>query len=318
MLGDSLGNYTLLEIKQTSIRGVLAMVVARDNPPIILGTANFGLQYGVASNHRKLPDAEIQGILNWAQSHGINRFDTAMAYGSAQDLLGKYLDKTKLFDIDSKLDPTSCNSSDRIVSTTKEILKSIGINQLSVLYLHGENLLSSSSANEISKGVNRVLELGLAKKVGVSVYSEEGITRSKRIIPELSVFQVPENICDRRLLESEKVESLYEAGNSFIVRSVFLQGLLLMEPSSIPPKLKIAQKNVQEIIEFADEKSLTVAELCLAYVRSISWVSGIVVGAASLEQLKEANKNSLFLPEGWATAISTLPTEILDPRKWSI
>lgn len=294
------------------------MVVAGDYPPLILGTANFGLNYGVANKHRMLSEAEIQGILSWAQINGISRFDTAMAYGSAQNLLGRYLDTTKNIDVDSKLDPASCKSSDIIISTTKEILKNLGIGQLSVLYLHDENLLNSSSAYEISKGVNKLLELGLAKQVGVSIYSEEGITRSKRHIPELSVFQVPENICDRRLLDSEIVKSLHEAGNTFIVRSVFLQGLLLMEPSAIPPNLRLAKKNVQELIEFSGKKALTVAELCLAYARSISWVNGIIVGAASLDQLKEVSKIVPSLPEGWVSEISTLPSEIIDPRKWSI
>ena len=294
------------------------MVVEREYPPIILGTANFGLQYGVANNRQMLSNVEIQEILDWAQAIGIKRFDTALAYGSAQDLLGRYLDKTKPLDIDSKIGPANCRSSDSIVSSTKEILKNLGIDKLSVLYLHDENLLSSSSAKEISKGINRVLELGLAKQVGVSVYSEEEISRSKKVIPELSVFQVPENICDRRLINSEIIISLREAGNTFIVRSVFLQGLLLMEPTSIPQKLNLGKKSVQELIEFAGKKSLTSMELCLAYVRSISWVDGVIVGVASLDQFKEVIRATQYLPEGWAEAISIVPTEIVDPRKWSL
>ena len=104
----------------------------------------------------------------------------------------------------------------------------------------------------------------------------------------------------------------------FIVRSVFLQGLLLMEPNSIPSKLILAKKNVQELIDFAERKSLTAIELCLAYARSISWVSGIIVGAASLDQLKEVSEPTPSLPSGWASAISPMPAEIVDPRKWSL
>ena len=309
--------YSSLEFKQTSKRGDLSLIAPREYPPIILGTANFGLDYGIANNHQILSSPKVQELINWAQANGTNRFDTASAYGTAQDLLGSYLDKNKPIEVDSKLDPKSCDSSESILIATERILKNLGIGQLSVLYLHDENLLSASTAKEISKGMNKILEFGLAKQVGVSVYSEEGIARSKKIIPELSVFQVPENICDRRLIDSDLIANLYENGNTFIVRSIFLQGLLLMEPSLIPRKLSLAKKNVQELIDFAEKKSLTAIELCLAYARSISWVSGIIVGAASLDQLKEVSEPTPSLPSGWASAISPMPTEIIDPRKWS-
>jgi hypothetical protein len=193
-----------------------------------------------------------------------------------------------------------------------------GVESLSTLYLHDEGLLQTSNKIEITTGLREVLNLGIARQIGVSVYSESSVMACKQALPELSVFQVPENICDRRMLSSRLIENLAADGNSFMIRSIFLQGLLLMDHISIPPKLSLATADIQALNEFARVNSLTVIELCLAYAYSIPWASGIIVGVASLEQLKEIQESSLSLPDGWDKAISTLPAEIIDPRKWPI
>ena len=286
-------------------------------PQLILGTANFGNNYGVANKGKLLSKKESQLILNWAQKNGINHFDTALSYGDSCEILRSYLDYSYEPEIDTKLDEKSCQSSKLILESAKRNQHNLGVAQLSVLYLHKEELLQGPLASEISIGLKEVLNLGIAKKIGVSVYSESSILACKEALPELSVFQVPENICDRRLASSQAVKNMALDGNSFIVRSIFLQGLLLMEPSLIPEHLRSSMTSIQELVIFARNNSITVMELCLAYANSISWANGIVVGVASLDQLIEIQNSSSLLPERWETSISTLPVEILDPRKWT-
>jgi aryl-alcohol dehydrogenase-like predicted oxidoreductase len=287
-------------------------------PKIILGTANFGNVYGL-SNHGNVLSAEESGsLIRWAQNNGINHFDTALSYGNSTEILGTYLDYSLEPILDTKLNDKSCQTRGSIVKAAEENRDRLGTNQLSVLYLHNEDLLQTSLASEISIGLKEVLNRGIAKKIGVSVYSQASIIACKESLPELSVFQVPENICDRRLINSEVMQELVKSGNIFNIRSIFLQGLLLMGPTSIPQKLNSAIPKVQELVTFAEKNSVTVLELCLAYAKSISWASGIVVGAASLNQLKEIDRHSFVLPRGWSNSISTMPTEILDPREWSL
>jgi aryl-alcohol dehydrogenase-like predicted oxidoreductase len=284
---------------------------------IILGTANFGNRYGVANKGKLLSKGESELILNWAQKNGINHFDSALSYGDSSEILRSHIDHSYEPEIDTKLDEKTCQSGKLIVETVKSILHNLGVPQLSVLYLHREELLQGPLASEISLGLKEVLKLGFAKKIGVSVYSESAVLSCKEALPELSVFQVPENICDRRLASSQAVKNMALDGNSFMVRSIFLQGLLLMKPNLIPEHLRSSSTSIQELITFARNNSITVMELCLAYAKSISWANGIVVGVAALDQLIEIQKSSSLLPERWETSISTLPVEILDPRKWT-
>jgi aryl-alcohol dehydrogenase-like predicted oxidoreductase len=286
-------------------------------PKIIVGTANFGNPYGIANRGMMLSLEESTSIINWAQENNINHFDTALAYGDAEEILSKYLNQSLAPVLDTKLDSKSCQSSASIVEAASKARDRLGVDSLSTLYLHDEELLQTSRLPEVSTGLREVLHLGIAKQIGVSVYSEAAVLACKKALPELSVFQVPENICDRRLIASENIRNLAESGNSFMVRSIFLQGLLLMDPTSVPTELQLAKAQLQSLIVFAFESGLTAMDLCLAYAYSISWASGIVVGVASLAQLKEISASSPTLPEDWASTITTLPLEILDPRKWS-
>jgi aryl-alcohol dehydrogenase-like predicted oxidoreductase len=287
-------------------------------PKIILGTANFGNDYGISNQGNVLTEEESGSLIKWAQNNGLNHFDTAFSYGDSTDILRKYLDYSLEPILDTKLDKKSCKTKESIVKSAEENRDRLGVSQLSVLYLHDEDLLQTSLASETKIGLREVLNRGIAKKIGVSVYSQNSIIACKDALPELSVFQVPENICDRRLIDSRIMQELAENGSIFNVRSVFLQGLLLMDPISIPRKLYSAKAKVQELIAFSRKNSVTVLDLCLAYANSISWASGIVVGAVSIKQLEEISRNSFVLPQGWSNSISTLSSEIVDPRKWSI
>jgi aryl-alcohol dehydrogenase-like predicted oxidoreductase len=287
------------------------------NTKLILGTANFGNPYGIANSGKALSPQDSKIVVDWAQVNGVNHFDTALAYGQAQEMLGRYLNQSLAPIVDTKLNEESCSSSKSIVETTKKTRETLGVNQIATLYLHNESLLQTSNLREIAVGLNNVLDLGLAREIGVSVYSEAALVACKKALPELTVFQVPENICDRRLISSKVIAKLSEEGNTFILRSIFLQGLLLIDPISIPLNLRLATTGVQDLNEFASINSLSTMELCLAYANSISWAKGIIVGVASLKQLKEIRKTSKTLPSGWDTAIATLPTELTDPRKWS-
>jgi aryl-alcohol dehydrogenase-like predicted oxidoreductase len=287
-------------------------------PKIVLGTANFGSDYGIANKGNILTQEELKSIIHWAQTNGINHFDTGLAYIGSTQALNSYLDHSLEPEIDTKLNEKDCQTSEMIVQTAANLRAKLGVNALSVIYLHDEQLLQSSLASEVSRGLRDVLALGIAKNIGVSVYSKAGVVENKKVLPELSVFQVLENICDRRMIASSEIWSLYDEGNRFMIRSVFLQGLLLMQPNLIPSQLRLARRNVNELNVFGRNNSLTVLDLCVAYAKSISWASGIIVGVASLDQLKEIQKVTLTLPEGRETAISTLPPEIVDPRKWTL
>jgi aryl-alcohol dehydrogenase-like predicted oxidoreductase len=60
---------------------------------LILGTVQFGLEYGV-NNQKGIPSSnEIKKILDFAFKRKINILDTAEAYGNSQERIGEYIKK---------------------------------------------------------------------------------------------------------------------------------------------------------------------------------------------------------------------------------
>ena len=57
---------------------------------LILGTVQFGLDYGI-NNKSGIPSSNIiKQILDYAMSNGIEILDTAEAYGISQQRIGQY------------------------------------------------------------------------------------------------------------------------------------------------------------------------------------------------------------------------------------
>ena len=283
---------------------------------LILGTATFGTGYGVANKGVKLCHETVREIVSTSQRLGINKFDTAPAYGRAEIQLGEFLDQGLEPKVSSKISKENASTVNSMLASVKETLVRTNSNKLDNLYLHDPEALTGPGASETIAGLKEVIALGLVNRVGVSVYSLQSLLRAKELFPGLTVFQVPENICDRRMLNSSELKDLESQGNQLIVRSIFLQGLLLMSPEEIPSKFKGAKSTVSQLNSLANSCGVSSLDLCLAYGKSIPWVSGIIIGAANASQLRQTLESEVQLPDDWDSVIDTLPVEVLDPRRW--
>jgi hypothetical protein len=282
---------------------------------LILGTANFGGTYGISSQ-KKIATESIEQILSVAQDNGINHFDTAKSYGDAEIILGKFLDKSQPLFIDSKIALPECESVNSIVYAVNDSLNVLGIPKLNTLYLHNADLLSGNNSLIIRQGMEKVLDLGLADNLGVSVYTLKQLMKVNAEFPLLSTFQILENICDRRLIHSRELVDFTNEGNVVNIRSVFLQGLLLMSLKNLPAKLQKATHSIEDLNKYAIENRVNVLDLCIAYVKKIPWVGSYLVGVESTSQLREILESSFELKENWETQILPLPEELKDPRFW--
>ena len=286
------------------------------NPFLSLGTAALGMNYGIANIFGPPNENEVDLIFRFAQSVGIQHFDTAMAYGLAESLIGKFLPADSAMNITTKISPKFCKEATGIIDSVKESLTRTNQKSFWAVLLHDSSIFLDGSRNQIIEGMSQLLEADLATNIGVSVYSEEEVLRCKEIFPLLNVFQIPENILDRRSHDSSVLRDCANSGDFLIVRSIFLQGLLLMNPSKLPPGLSDAENAIKQLHDYCDGDLTRVANLCISYAKSIPWASGVVVGVASLNQLQslspETVKGSLIDVMGF----DQIPSAILDPRGW--
>jgi aryl-alcohol dehydrogenase-like predicted oxidoreductase len=286
-------------------------------PKMILGTANFGNQYGIANNNQDSRIESVSEIIHTALELGVTSFDTAKGYGEAEAILGDNLVGCGDLSVITKIGKNDCDTASQMISSVQKSLQNTKLEKFSAVLLHDSSVLEGQYRNEVKVGLLELLDLGVCERIGISVYNESEIIGAKRILPELTEFQISENICDQRKISSRYLHELANTGNNISVRSIFLQGLLLMKVSEVPLRLNTAIDKILKLQEFALSNQISVLEACIAYAKSIPWASGLIFGIDSPQQLKTLVSNfnksyDLDVNEGLK-----LDDWTLDPRNWS-
>lgn len=283
---------------------------------LTLGTVSFGLKYGVANSFRQVEQHEALQIIDLALKAGILAFDTATAYGDAESILGQATRNMTEVRVNTKLSEHDCMSASTIVESVRRSLGRVGHDEFEAVLIHNPATLFRGDQREIKMGLQDVINLGLSKAIGFSAYGEDEVIMAKELFPELTVFQLPENICDQRSFNSRALMELAQNGNTFSVRSIFLQGVLLMNLENIPRGLSSLHNEVRDFRAYLKSHRKDAVEACIGYAKTIPWASQLVVGANSVEQLRELTRVfHLDVRENYSDA-PRISENWLDPRTW--
>lgn len=284
---------------------------------LILGTVQFGQKYGVSNNFGKTNQETVQDILKLAKKNKVNFLDTASAYGNVETLLGNI--GVNNFDVISKLMPISkeiYNIDEWVNQSVLEILKNTQKKKLHALLIHHAKDLLTKNGSSLYKSLKKQKEIGLIDKIGISVYDPEDL---EVIIKNFNfdIVQLPLNIFDKRFLENNMLFSLKKLGIEIHVRSIFLQGLLLMDEKNIPAQFSSGKPILKKWNEWLATKNITAVEACLYFVKSCKYVDKILVGVQNEKQLMEiiiANSRSFIddFPD-----FGTQDKKLIDPREWN-
>jgi aryl-alcohol dehydrogenase-like predicted oxidoreductase len=284
---------------------------------VFLGTANFTQSYGLFKGKGGIPERVIQEILDQVEDDEEIHLDTAPQYGTSELLLGKLGNSRKFMHrITSKIPQSEYRSSSAIVESVKNSLDRLNISSFENVMLHGLSEETKRSLGSIQKGLNSILNFGLARHVGLSCYTEADVVFATENLPMLRVFQVPENVVDRRLIGSEILRKLSQQGHKFLVRSVFLQGRLMQNTIQLSREFPELLPIVTDLKSTATEHNLSEVEYCLAYAKSIPWASGIVVGVDTPGQLTQILTSYRKSYPKITFSNMKIESPMVDPRNW--
>lgn len=268
---------------------------------LTIGTAQFGLNYGIANKNGQVSLTEIEKILDFSQSCGINSLDTAIAYGASESRLGTV--GIKNWDVISKLPaiPEEClNVKDWVAKSIEESLERLRVTSLYGLLLHRPDQLFAPDGFKLYEALKFLKDAGMVKHLGISVYGPDELIKLSEY-KDVEIVQSPFNIFDRRLMDDNMMNQLTGEGREIHVRSVFLQGLLLMESGDRPLKFLRWRKLWQHYDDFVLTCGLSKLQICMKYVLSFDQIKNVIVGVDSVNQLKEicdaATGSFLELPE---------------------
>ena len=162
---------------------------------------------------------------------------------------------------------------------------------------------------------------GLIQHAGVSVYTPEQALQAIDT-PGIEVIQHPLSLLDQRFERSGVLQRARSKGIAIFVRSVYLQGLLLLPEERVPERLADIKPVRRRLERTAKALEISLPELALRFAASLEGVTGVVVGLETLEQL-ESNLAMLAkgnLAEETVKKISSivpdLPDAILLPNLW--
>jgi hypothetical protein len=284
---------------------------------IALGSAQFGLSYGVANIAGKVGFTEALKIRDVALANNVDTVDTAVAYGNSEDALGSI--GVDNFKVVTKLPAIPENISDIhgwVHAQIKASLKRLKKESLYGLLMHDPRSLSGNHAHEIVEALETLKASGIVSKIGVSVYNPadlEGISR----IMSLDLVQAPLNVVDRRLITSGWLKRLANSGVEVHTRSSFLQGLLLLPRVKIPKKFEIWSALWDFWHYELIKRDLNPVEACLRYVMSVSQVDRVIVGVETASQLGEiiTAVNSTNISTDWSP-MACDDENLINPSNW--
>lgn len=283
---------------------------------LVIGTAQWGMKYGIA-NKSGIPDENsCRAMLSLAKSSGVDLLDTARAYGTAEERLGRLI--TPSWRIATKTDP-SASTVAGLEASLETSLRCLGRERVEWLFLHRPEQ-KRVGAGAGWRYLKSQLALERVGKLGVSVVSAS--QAYEELEADLDGIQVPASLGDRRLKEGGFFDAARAAGIQVFVRSVFLQGALLLDPSDLPESLTSLRDPLRAVRSWVRESGRPMVEVCLAYVRDAIPGVGVVVGVESVQQLTQLLSawNSPRLAPNDLDELETLlqvaDERVLDPALW--
>ena len=283
----------------------------------IIGTAQFGMNYGIANSNGQPSESTIREIIERAMESEIFYYDTAIAYENSEEILGKIFEElrisqlVKIFTKIPKL--TEASSLESILKHVGQSLSRLKIHQIFGLLLHSE--LDHLYLEKLSK----IKDEDFCKYIGTSVGHDALFNSELTKHPRLDLIQVPANLLDRRNLIPEVLEN--SENKQTIVRSIYLQGLFSIVPSKLSEFHRPLKPLIEKLGQIAESCGIGINEMALRYILAYSR-DYIVIGVGSVEQLQSNlawfKKGSLkkSIVDQINTILYDLDFKLITPHQW--
>jgi aryl-alcohol dehydrogenase-like predicted oxidoreductase len=288
-----------------------------------IGAVQFGMDYGISNREGRTPEVEVRNILGAAAGMGVRLIDTAAGYGASEEVLGRALPPGHAFRVVTK---TPGFSGKRIGEHDAEQLEMVFHRSLArlgqpavygLLVHHAEDLLAEGGERLMGR-MEALKARGLVEKIGVSVYTGEQVDALLARYG-LDIVQLPLSVLDQRLLRNGQLARLKAAGTEIHVRSVFLQGLLLMAPDELPAYFAPIRDHLAAYRACLEREGCEPLKAALDFVLQLDEVDAVICGVNNRRQLEEICRCEAEVPKILDFRVFALDDpKFLNPANWKI
>ena len=256
---------------------------------ICLGTAQFGDIYGITNKNKKQINVnEVKKFLLLLKKNKINFIDTALSYKNVDKKLSETNIKLNNFNIITKISkPNEKKSYENMV--LKKILESkkrFGIKSFYAVLLHDCHNIKFKDILKIKTAFNLLKKNKLTKKIGISIYNIEELNYIlKFFVPD--IIQVPLNMFDKRFIRKKILNKLSKYKIEIHARSIFLQGLLLVNPETLKKKFSPWKKLFLRWHNYCNKYQINKLQAASNFIFKKKEIKKIVVGFNSVNEFNE-------------------------------
>jgi aryl-alcohol dehydrogenase-like predicted oxidoreductase len=283
---------------------------------LALGTAQFGQHYGVANRGAAVSTEAATAILRLARKQGIDTLDTAAAYGACETWLGEI--GVSAWRVITKLPALPSDCRDVVAWVEGQVhcsLQRLQRQRLDGLLLHRAADLAGPCAAALLSALASLKSRGVVGAAGVSIYDPvelEGLWP----LWEPDIVQAPCNVLDRRMIQSGWLERLARQGVRVHLRSVFLQGLLLMPRDARPAFFSRWGALLDRWLTWCAAQRRSPLEAALGFGCGLPGVERVIVGVDSVAQLEELIAAAARSGPHPPSELSCEDRELLEPWRW--
>jgi len=284
---------------------------------LALGTAQFGLNYGINNSRGKIPRKEAHEILRFCLQNGICTIDTAYSYGESEEVIGQFLRKNNPnFEIVSK---SSSGNSYELKKCFNESLNRLNLKRIYGYLIHNFKLFTEDMS--IWNTLKHFQEQGQVEKIGFSLYYPEEAEYILDARMEVNLIQIPFSIFDQRF--SHIFPLLKERDIEIYARSVFLQGLAFKSPEELDPGFSEIKNKLLFLQAICREKNVPISAVCINFACSNPYIDRVIAGVDSLNHLKN-NVNMFSYKDNINEINDQLNTfqidneDIVVPTRWKV
>lgn len=273
--------------------------------PVLLGTAQWGLDYGITNSLGQLSQTNIQEIADAASRQGIDFLDTSPAYGSAETRISRLTSPLRIqtkFSAASGVGPAlSLAASAQACGSDPERL-----------LVHDWSALNFEARRHAARELEAIRDSGLVTAVGVSAYTESDISDALEVFTTLDLIQAPASVLDQRLVDSTVIAEARDGGTLVQVRSIFLQGVLVAHNSNFSE-----HPDVRRFKAASEALGVSQLELAVQFINQQEWVDEVTFGVTSERQLDEMMA-AVEVSRGEIDmgSLGSKDPALLDPRSW--
>ncbi|MGI4762871.1 MAG: aldo/keto reductase [Janthinobacterium lividum] len=247
---------------------------------LVLGTAQFGLAYGLNNQAGQPTPAAVAQILTAAQAAGLTLLDTAAAYGNSEARLGELAGNNSAFELITKL---PANPPAQVAQHLAESLARLRRPQLYGVLFHAFGPLQAQP--DAWPALQAARAAGQVTRIGVSLYHPHEAEWLLAQGWDVDLVQVPYNVLDQRF--AAVLPALAARGVEVHVRSAFLQGLLLRNPDTLPTFFQPLAPKIRQLRALVAEAGVPLPAALLLFAAHAPGVARAVIGVDSVANLHE-------------------------------